>query len=59
MMARHAALFFGINDSSHKEEFSDSVDKVIDAARTLYVKSGARQLVFVDVPPMERAPDGA
>ncbi|KAI5897473.1 uncharacterized protein SCHCODRAFT_02487098 [Schizophyllum commune H4-8] len=51
-------LFFGINDCGQNtaDRLGPIVDKVIDAAQSLYTKFGARNFVFVDVPPTDRAP---
>lgn len=54
-----AVLFIGINDVGEGENLSEIVGQVLDAAHTLYIKAGARNFVFFDVPPTDRAPEGS
>ncbi|KAL1684405.1 hypothetical protein GGG16DRAFT_68375, partial [Schizophyllum commune] len=51
-------LFLGINDCGQNtaDRLGPIVDKVIDAAQSLYTRFGARTFVFVDIPPTDRAP---
>jgi hypothetical protein len=53
-------LAFGINDcGTHwPEDLEEIVDKVLDAAHELYVKAGARNFLFLDVPPIDRSSRG-
>ncbi|KAL1755219.1 hypothetical protein FB107DRAFT_291083 [Schizophyllum commune] len=51
-------LFFGINDCGQNtaDRLGPIVDKIVDAAQSLFTRFGARNFVFVDVPPTDRAP---
>ncbi|KAK1221482.1 hypothetical protein PQX77_015716 [Marasmius sp. AFHP31] len=53
-------LFFGINDCGSNQEcfLSDIVSKIPEAAQRLYDEAGARNFIFVDVPPIDRSPSG-
>ncbi|KAL7280841.1 hypothetical protein ACG7TL_005785 [Trametes sanguinea] len=48
----------GVNDSGRTDvdELEPIVDTIFDAAHDLYVKAGARNFVFIDVPPVHRSP---
>ena len=50
----------GINDcgSTDADELEPIVESVFDAVHDLYVKAGARNFVLVDVPPIDRSPQG-
>ncbi|KAL1688376.1 hypothetical protein GGG16DRAFT_116112 [Schizophyllum commune] len=51
-------LFFGINDCGQNtaDRLGPIVDRIVDAAQSLFTRFGARTFVFVDVPPTDRAP---
>ncbi|KAL1664851.1 hypothetical protein GGF50DRAFT_54019, partial [Schizophyllum commune] len=51
-------LSFGINDCGQNtaDRLAPIVDKVIQAAQKLLTQFGAKNFVFVDVPPTDRAP---
>ncbi|KAI0710089.1 hypothetical protein C8Q76DRAFT_624757 [Earliella scabrosa] len=48
----------GINDcgSTDADELEPIVESVFDTVHDLYVKAGARNLILVDVPPIDRSP---
>ena len=52
-------LFIGINDVLDREELPKIVERVLESAHSLHTKAGARNFVFIDVPPVDRAPEGA
>ena len=41
------------------DDLEPIVETVVDALHDLYVKAGARNLVLIDVPPVDRSPQGA
>ena len=45
-----------MNDLDDIENISDSLFE--DTVHELYVKAGARNFVFLDVPPVDRSPQG-
>ncbi|KAL1704414.1 hypothetical protein EV121DRAFT_280360 [Schizophyllum commune] len=51
-------LFLGINDCGQNtaDRLGPIVEKVIGTAQTLFTQYGARNFMFVDVPPTDRAP---
>ena len=53
-------MFLGINDcgSNDVDELDSIVETVLDAFHTFYVKAGGRNFVLVDVPPIDRSPQG-
>ncbi|KAI9068305.1 carbohydrate esterase family 16 protein, partial [Trametes sanguinea] len=53
-------LVFGVNDCgrSDEDELDPIVETIFDAAHDLYVKAGARNFLFIDVPPIHRSPQG-
>ena len=53
-------FFLGINDCGRTEEddLESIVETMFDGVHDLYIKAGARNFVFVDVPPMDRFPGG-
>ncbi|KAI6108141.1 SGNH hydrolase-type esterase domain-containing protein [Pisolithus sp. B1] len=51
-------IFMGINDCG-QTDFYDSesiVECILDVVHELYIKAGARNFVFVNVPPIDRSP---
>ena len=44
---------------SDVEDLKDIMEEVFDGVHDLYVKGGARNFAFVDVPPVDRSPQGA
>ena len=54
-------VFMGINDCgvNDMDDLESIVETVGDAVHDLYVKAGARNLVLIDVPPINRSPQGA
>ena len=54
--------FLGINDvmrGTNPDELDPIIDKIVDEAlHGLYVKAGARNFVVIDVPPVDRSPQG-
>ncbi|KAJ7596294.1 hypothetical protein C8J56DRAFT_1000652 [Mycena floridula] len=53
-------LFLGINDCGRTEEddLEEIVEKILDAAHQLYIRAGARNFIFIDVPPIDCSPAG-
>ncbi|KAG7087763.1 hypothetical protein E1B28_013704 [Marasmius oreades] len=53
-------FFLGINDCGTTEEclLSEIVEKIPEAADRLYTEVGARNFVFINVPPTDRSPGG-
>ena len=53
-------MFFGINDcgSNDNDDLEPIVEGIGDALHDLYAKAGARNFVLVDVPPINRSPQG-
>ncbi|KIY48525.1 hypothetical protein FISHEDRAFT_73495 [Fistulina hepatica ATCC 64428] len=53
-------LALGVNDCGRTDEddLDAIVENVLDAAHRLYIKAGARNFVFIDVPPIDRSPAG-
>ena len=53
-------LFFGINDcgESDVDDLEAIVETVFESVHDLYVKANARNFVLVDVPPIDRSPQG-
>ncbi|EIN03914.1 hypothetical protein PUNSTDRAFT_109062 [Punctularia strigosozonata HHB-11173 SS5] len=51
-------LFLGVNDCGRTEEdeLEAIIEGIFDAVHDLYVKAGARNFLFVDVPPKDRSP---
>ncbi|KAI0371723.1 hypothetical protein BV20DRAFT_159228 [Pilatotrama ljubarskyi] len=51
-------IFLGINDCGQTDEddLEPHMETLMDAAHDLYVKAGARNFIFIDVPPMGRFP---
>ncbi|EIW76483.1 carbohydrate esterase family 16 protein [Coniophora puteana RWD-64-598 SS2] len=47
--------WIGINDCAYGGEFNTQIDTLMQLQETLYT-SGARNFLFIDVPPMERSP---
>jgi hypothetical protein len=41
------------------DELEQIVETIFDSLHDLYVKAGARNFVFVDVPPIDRSPGGS
>lgn len=54
-------IFLGINDcgTSECDELDSVVEMIFDALHDLYVKVGARNFILIDVPPIDRSPEGA
>ncbi|KAJ6561589.1 hypothetical protein B0H10DRAFT_1844566 [Mycena sp. CBHHK59/15] len=48
----------GINDCGRTDEddLDEIVEKILDAAHRLYTKAGARDFIFIDLPPIDRSP---
>ncbi|KAL0067327.1 hypothetical protein AAF712_005554 [Marasmius tenuissimus] len=64
--SRHHTLnlpvfFLGINDCGRTQEclVGEVVEKIKEVADRLYTDADARNFVFVDVPPIDRSPQGA
>ena len=57
---RIPVFYFGINDCDTvlAEDVEAPIDKVLAAVRKLYEQYGAKHFVLMDVPPLERAPEG-
>lgn len=53
-------VFLGINDCGTTEcdGLESIVETLFDALHNLYVKAGARNFVLIDVPPIDRSPQG-
>ncbi|KAL1714652.1 hypothetical protein EV715DRAFT_257140 [Schizophyllum commune] len=53
-------FYFGINDCDTvlAEDVEAPIDKVLAAVRKLHEECGAKHVVLMDVPPLERAPEG-
>ncbi|KAL1703387.1 hypothetical protein EV121DRAFT_261046 [Schizophyllum commune] len=53
------AFYFGINDCDTvlAEDVGSPIDKVLAAVRKLHEEYGAKHVVLMDVPPLERAPE--
>ncbi|KAI0362691.1 hypothetical protein OH77DRAFT_1442517 [Trametes cingulata] len=51
-------IYLGINDcgQTEEDELEPLMETLMDAAHDLYVKAGARNFIFIDVPPMGRFP---
>lgn len=52
-------FFLGINDVCNtldEDDIPSLVEKLMDAAHDLYVKAGARNYLFIDIPPVDRSP---
>ncbi|KAJ8076208.1 hypothetical protein PM082_000626 [Marasmius tenuissimus] len=54
-------FFLGIKDCGRTQEclLGEVVEKIKEVADRLYTDAGARNFVFVDVPPIDRSPQGA
>jgi hypothetical protein len=50
----------GINDCGRTESFEleSIVESVFDAVHNLYIKAGARNFILIDIPPVDRSPQG-
>lgn len=56
-----AVIFLGINDCGTADSADDLeavVEAVFDALHDLYIKAKARHFVLIDVPPIDRSPQG-
>ncbi|KAI5897434.1 uncharacterized protein SCHCODRAFT_02488547 [Schizophyllum commune H4-8] len=55
-----STFYFGINDCDTvlAEDVEAPIDKVLAAVRKLHEEYGAKHFVLMDVPPLERAPEG-
>lgn len=54
-------IFMGINDCGAADSADDLeaiIETIFDALHDLYVKAQARHFVLVDVPPIDRSPQG-
>lgn len=53
-------IFLGINDcgSTDSDELEFVIETILDTVHDLYVKAGARKFIFVNVPPIDRSPQG-
>ncbi|KAI6128911.1 hypothetical protein EDD16DRAFT_26463 [Pisolithus croceorrhizus] len=53
-------FFMGINDCGRTDSYDleSIVEYILDAVHELYVKAGARNFVLVNVPPIDRSPQG-
>ncbi|CCL98375.1 uncharacterized protein FIBRA_00370 [Fibroporia radiculosa] len=51
-------FYLGINDCgrSSSDELQPIVESMFDAVHKLYVKAGARNFLFIDIPPIDRSP---
>jgi hypothetical protein len=61
LITRHPTVFFlGINDCGgvDYDEAEPLIDRLMDAVHDLYVKANARNFLFVDLPPVDRSPQG-
>ncbi|KAI0074731.1 hypothetical protein K474DRAFT_1507171 [Panus rudis PR-1116 ss-1] len=51
-------VFIGINDcgSNDEDDLEPIIETIDDAVHDLYVKAGARNIILIDVPPIDRSP---
>ncbi|KAJ7592777.1 hypothetical protein C8J56DRAFT_778881, partial [Mycena floridula] len=50
------SFWFGINDCGRidDEDLDAIIEKILDATHRLYISAGARNCIFIDVPPIDR-----
>ncbi|EEB90652.1 hypothetical protein MPER_11112, partial [Moniliophthora perniciosa FA553] len=53
-------IYFGINDCgcTDEDELEPIIETLFDAVHVLFTKAGARNFLFIDVPPLDRTPAG-
>ena len=53
-------LYLGINDCGTILgcEFESIIESIFESVHRLYIKAGARNFLFIDVPPIDRTPGG-
>jgi len=53
-------IFMGINDcgNTDRDELDPIIEKIFDTLHHLYVKTKARSFVLINVPPIDRSPQG-
>lgn len=57
----YQVIFIGINDcgtADSADELEPIVETVFDTVHDLYIKAKARHFVLIDVPPIDRSPQG-